>query len=148
MGSRPAGDVPIPQPAKRAAALFGAALAVLISCNACLALGFGLFGSQGNSIATGALLFVLPLLLFLSSFRASVRIQLPDAIFAGFVVTAMLSLFVNSKHGSRDGPLFALLGCAVGVCDFGRWRKLLRRLTLPRHSLGTGIQRLSPELPV
>jgi hypothetical protein len=89
---------PFLSPPSARQATFGAALAVLISHNACLALGFGLFGSQGNSIATGALLFGLPLLLFLSCFRASFCIQLPDSIFAGFVVTAALSLFVNSKE--------------------------------------------------
>ena len=87
---------------------FGAALSVLISYNACLALGFGLFGSQGNSIATGALLFGLPLLLFLSSFRASFRIQLPDSIFAGLVITGMLSLFLNSEETISQRSIFCL----------------------------------------
>ena len=89
---------PFLSPPNARQAAFGAALAVLISHNAYLILGFGFFGSQGNSVVTGALLFGLLLLLFLSSFRASFRIQLPDSIFAGFVITAMASLFLNSEE--------------------------------------------------
>ena len=76
---------------------FGAALAVLLSYNACLTLGFGLFGSQGNSIVTGLLLLGLPLLLFLFSFRKSPLIQLPDFIFAGLLIAALLSFLINSQ---------------------------------------------------
>jgi len=89
---------------------FGATLAILISYNACLTLGFGLFGSKGNSIVTGLLLFGLPLLLFLFSNRGGLRFQVADLFFAGLLITALLSLVIN-VDGFREGltPEFALL---------------------------------------
>ena len=81
-------------PSARQAA-FGTTLAILISYSAFLTLGFGLFGSQGNSIVTGSLLFGLPILLLLFSFRSDPHVQLPDLIFAGLLITVLLSFFIN-----------------------------------------------------
>jgi O-antigen ligase len=78
-------------------AAFGVTLAVLISYNACLTLGFGLVGIQGNSIVTGALLFALPLLLFLFSFRQWPHLQLSDFLFAGLLIAALLSSLINPR---------------------------------------------------
>jgi hypothetical protein len=95
-------------------AAFGVTLAVLISYNACLTLGFGLVGSQGNSVATGLLLFALPMLLFLLSFRKSLRIQLPDFIFAGLLIAALLSFFSNSQeNGASSAKEYLLLVAAL-----------------------------------
>ena len=78
-------------------AAFGVVLAVLLSYNAFLTVSFGLIGSLGNSIATGGLLFALPLLLLFLSFRKDFRIQPADFVFAGFVGTALVSFFVNPR---------------------------------------------------
>ena len=81
---------------------FGVTLGILISYNACLTLGFGLFGSKGNSVITGLLLFGLPLLLFLFSYRGGLRFQLADFLFAGLLITALLFLIINA-NGFREG---------------------------------------------
>jgi hypothetical protein len=88
---------------------FGVTLAVLLSYNACLTLAFGLVGSQGNSVATGLLLFSLPLLLFLLSFRKGLRIQLPDFIFAGLLIAALFSFFSNSQENAASSAKEHLL---------------------------------------
>jgi hypothetical protein len=103
---------------------FGAALAVLISYNACLALGFGLSGSQGNSAATGSLLFGLPLLLFLFSFRKSFRFQPADFIFAGLVITVLLSFFTNPEVNEADSIKEYLL-LVAGLAGYVACRSLL-----------------------
>jgi hypothetical protein len=90
-------------------AAFGATLAILISYNACLALGFGFFGSRGHSVVTGSLLFTLPLLLFLLSFRKSFRVQPADFIFAGLLIAALLSFFVNSQDNETNSAKEHLL---------------------------------------
>jgi hypothetical protein len=100
---------PFLSPSNARQAAFGLTLAVLISYNACLTLGFGLAGSQGNSVATGLLLFALPLLLFLLSFRQSLRIQLPDFIFAGLLIAALVSFFSNSQENGADSAKEYLL---------------------------------------
>jgi hypothetical protein len=81
----------------------------LISYNACLALGYGSFGSRGNSIATGLLLFTLPLLLFVFSFQKSFRIQPADFIFADLVLAALLSFLVNSPDNETSSTKEYLL---------------------------------------
>jgi O-antigen ligase len=78
-------------------AAFGVTLAVLISYSACLVLGFGLVGSKGSSVVTGALLFGLPLLLFLFSFRRWPPLQLSDFLFAGLLIAALLSSLINPR---------------------------------------------------
>jgi hypothetical protein len=100
-------------PSARQAA-FGATLAILISYSAWLTLGFGLSGSQGNSIATGLLLFGLPLLLFLFSFRNGIRIQLPDFIFTGFLIAVILSVLINPIEASSTKEHFLLVASLAG----------------------------------
>ena len=78
-------------------AAFGVLLAILLSYNAFLTVSFGLIGSLGNSIVTGGLLFALPTLLLFLSFRKDFRVQPADFIFAGFVGTALISFFVNTR---------------------------------------------------
>ncbi len=80
-------------------AAFGAVLAILVSYNAILTFGFGFTGSSGNSIATGVLLFALPALLFLLSFRGELRCRAADFFFAGYAGIALLSFLIND-----DGP--------------------------------------------
>jgi hypothetical protein len=101
-------------PSNRRQASFGAALAVLISYNACLILGFGFFGSQGNSIVTGSLLFGLPLLLFLFSHRKITRIQPPDFIFAGLLTAAALSFLLNPHETNSTKEHLLLLAALAG----------------------------------
>jgi hypothetical protein len=95
-------------------AAVGVTLAVLISYNACLALGFGLAGSQGNSVVTGLLLFALPLLLFLFSFRNIPRIQLPDFIFAGLLIAALVSFFINPQETNSTKEHLLLVAALAG----------------------------------
>src|ERR1700730_11338446 len=98
--------------AKQAA--FGVTLAILISYSACLTLGFGLSGSYGNSIATGSLLFGLPLLLLLFSFRSGPRIQLPDFLFAWLLIAALLSFFINPHETSSTKEYLLLVASLAG----------------------------------
>lgn len=94
-------------------AAFGATLAILISYSGSLLLGLGLAGSQGNSIATGSLLFGLPLLLFLFSFRNGFYIQLPDFIFAAFLIAVLGSFLVNPvEPGSTKEHLLLVASLA------------------------------------
>ncbi|MFH1344565.1 MAG: hypothetical protein ABIL01_25700 [Pseudomonadota bacterium] len=95
-------------------AAFGATLAILISYSASLVLGFGLSGSQGNRIATGLLLFGLPLLLFLLSFRNGLRIQPPDFIFAGFLVAVLLSFVLNPVEPNSTKEHLLLVASIAG----------------------------------
>jgi hypothetical protein len=100
-------------PSARQAA-FGVTLAILLSYSALLTLGFGLLGNQGNSIATGLLLFGLPLLLLLFSFRKSPRIQLPDFMFAGFVIAALLSYAINTLEAGSTKEQLLLVASLAG----------------------------------
>lgn len=95
-------------------AAFGATLAILISYSALLILGFGFSGSQGNRIATGLLLFGLPLLLFLLSFRNGLRIQSPDFIFAGFLIAVLLSFLVNPVEPNSTKEYLLLVASLAG----------------------------------
>jgi hypothetical protein len=86
----------------------------LISYSALLTVGFGSLGSQGSSIATGSLLFGLPVLLFLFSFRNGLHIQLPDIVFAGLLIVVLLSFFINPFEASSTKEhllLVASLAC-------------------------------------
>jgi hypothetical protein len=83
-------------------AVFGCALAILICYNACLTLGFGLIGSHGNSVVTGSLLSVLPILLFLLGNPGGLRVQVADLFFAGLLIVALLSSVIN-VDGFREG---------------------------------------------
>jgi len=100
-------------PSARQAA-FGVTLAILISYSALLTLGFGLSGSQGSSIATGVLLFGLPLLLLLFSFRNGPRIQLPDFMFAGFVIAALLAYVINPLEAGSTKEQLLLVASLAG----------------------------------
>ncbi|MDO8931173.1 MAG: hypothetical protein Q7U97_02155, partial [Rhodocyclaceae bacterium] len=93
---------------------FGVTLAILLSYGASLTLGFGFSGSKGNSIATGLLLFGLPLLLFLFSFRNGPRIQLPDFLFAGFLIAVLLSFSINPLETGSTKEHVLLLASLAG----------------------------------
>ncbi|MDP1585730.1 MAG: hypothetical protein Q8M18_20105 [Bradyrhizobium sp.] len=95
-------------------AAFGATLAILISYSGSLVLGFGLTGSQGNSIATGSLLFGLPLLLFLFSFRNGLHIQLPDFFFVGFLIAVLLSFLINPVEPGSTKEYLLLVASLAG----------------------------------
>jgi hypothetical protein len=59
-------------------------------------------------------LFGVPLLLFLFSFRTSFRIQLPDFIFAGLLITALLSLLLNSEEAISTKEHLLLVASLAG----------------------------------
>jgi hypothetical protein len=105
---------PFLSPPRAWQAAFGVALAILVSYNACLTLVFGFSGSLGNSITTGSLLFGLPLLLFLFSLRASFCIQPPDFIFAGLLLTALISLLLNSEETISTKEYLLLVASLAG----------------------------------
>ena len=86
------------QPRAREVAV-GATFAVLLTYNASLVLGFGLFGSHGNSVVTGALLFTLPVVLFLLTFRRhQLHFQPADAIFASLIIVGLISFSINATE--------------------------------------------------
>jgi hypothetical protein len=83
-------------------AAFGTVLAILVSYNAVLTLGFGFIGSPGNSVATGALLFTLPPLLFLLSFRGELHLRAADFFYAGYAGIALLSFLINDDAPTKE----------------------------------------------
>lgn len=83
-------------------AAFGVVLALLVSYNAVLTLGFGFIGSTGNSIATGALLFTLLPLLFLLSFRGELHLRAADFFYAGYAGIALLSFLINADAPTKE----------------------------------------------
>ena len=66
--------------------IFGAILAVLTSTLSVLALYFGLTGSSGNSLVTGAVLAVTPLAVGLLCFRRDTVLLPVDYLFFGFLL--------------------------------------------------------------
>lgn len=97
-------------------AAFGAALAILVSYNAVLTLGFGFTGSPGNSIATGALLFTLPLLLFLLSFRGELHPRAADFFFAGYAGVALLSFLIDDHGPTKEHLLLVVTLSGYVAC--------------------------------
>ena len=82
--------------------IYGSVLSILICYNACLTLGFGLIGSNGNSAVTGLFLLILPVLLFFFGNPCGLRVQFADLFFAGLLITALLSSVTNF-YGFRQG---------------------------------------------
>jgi hypothetical protein len=105
---------PVASPPSGRQIAFGVTLAIFVSYNACLTLGLGLLGSRGNSTATGVLLFGLPLLLLLFSLRSAPRVQLPDFVFAGLVITALLSFLINHQGGESTKEYRILIASLAG----------------------------------
>jgi O-antigen ligase len=97
----------------------GAAFAILVSYNAVLALGFGLFGSSGNSIATGSLLLILAITLFLLSFRKGIHFQQADLAFMGLLIAVLISSSINagvSKGSSKEYLLLVSTFAVYAAC--------------------------------
>ena len=93
----------------------GATLAILLCYSAVLTLGYGLLGISGSSIVTGSLLLVLPIAIFLLSFRRQTfRIQTGDVIFAGLLLVALLSFLINSETGDSRKEYLLLLSTFAG----------------------------------
>lgn len=125
--------------------VLGASLAILLSFNACLTLGFGLFGISGNSIVTGSLLLILPTLIFALGFRRQhFRIQAADVIFAGLLLVALLSFSTNVENaGSRDEHLLLVVTFAgyvacrpITIEDVSPARSSFERMTAAIVLLG------------
>ena len=116
-------------------AAFGAVLAILVSYNAILTLGFGFIGSPGNSIATGALLFTLLPLLFLLSFRGELHLRAADFFYAGYAGIALLSFLINgdtltSEHLLLVATLSGYVACRPLVAsDIQVTRSAFERIT-------------------
>jgi len=83
-------------------AVYGSVLSILICYNAYLTFGFGLIGSNGNSVVTGLFLLTLPILLLLLGNPGGLRVQLADLFFAGLLITVLLSAVINVDD-FRDG---------------------------------------------
>ena len=125
----------------------GATLAILLGYSAVLTLGYGLLGISGSSIVTGSLLLVLPIAIFLLSFRRQTfRIQTADVIFAGLLLVALLSFLINSEtggSGSRKEYLLLLttfagyLACRfITIEDINSMRPAFERMTAAIVFLG------------
>ena len=104
----------------------GATLAVLISYNAVLTLGYGIFDSTGNSFLTGAFLVVLLLAIFLLSFRQQPFFSAADLIFAGLLMALTASCIINAGTYQADHAkeylilvttLAAYVACRPISCD-------------------------------
>jgi hypothetical protein len=95
----------------------GAALAILVSYNSVLSLGFGLFGSQGNSTLTGLILVSLLATTLLLSVRYFDGLMPIDLVFAGLLVVALASIIVNRGPGDlKESLLLATTFAAYVVC--------------------------------
>jgi hypothetical protein len=95
----------------------GAALAIFVSYNAVLSLGFGLFGSQGNSIITGLILAGLLVSILSLSVRYFDGLLPIDLLFAGLIIAVAVSTIANHRsEGSKELLLLAATFAAYVVC--------------------------------
>jgi hypothetical protein len=94
----------------------GIAFAVFLSYGACLVLAFGLIGSAGNSIATGMLLLLLPITLFLLSHRDArwPNPGLADGVFFALVVVVLLSFLANAERAGSTKEYLLLVSTFAG----------------------------------
>ncbi len=75
--------------------MLGAAFAILVAPNSVLALGFGLAGSSGNSLVTGAVLTIATIAVGMLCFRRDIVLMPVDYLFLAFLLCIASSSVTN-----------------------------------------------------
>jgi hypothetical protein len=89
--------------------VIGVVLATALSTSSILVLGFGLAGTSGNSIMTGALLAGSLLSIGIVCFRRSISLAVADYVYLAFVATVLLSSLLNGEgSNAKEGLLLAI----------------------------------------
>lgn len=106
--------------------MFGAAFAVLIAPNSVLALGFGVAGSPGNSLVTGAVLMLATIAVGLLCLRRDIVLLPADYLFLAFVVCIASSSVINGwTTNAREYQLLVLSLAAYPACRLISWADML-----------------------
>jgi hypothetical protein len=89
--------------------VIGAVLAAALSTSSILMLGFGMAGSSGNSVLTGALLLGSLLSIGIVCFRRRITLAAVDYLYLAFVATVLLSFLLNGgSSNAKEGLLLAI----------------------------------------
>lgn len=99
--------------------MFGATFAILVTPNSVLALGFGLAGSSGNSLVTGALLMIATTAVGLLCFRYDIVLLPVDYLFLAFLLCIVSSSVINGwTTNAKEYQLLVLSLAAYPACRF------------------------------
>jgi hypothetical protein len=99
--------------------IFGVMFAILLSPHSVLVLCFGVTGSSGNSLVTGALLIVATVAVALLCFRRDVVLLPVDYLFFALTVCMMSSFVFNGwTSTAREYELLVLSLAAYPACRF------------------------------
>jgi hypothetical protein len=99
--------------------MFGATSAILVAPNSVLALGFGLAGSSGNSLVTGAFLMIATMAVGLLCFRYDIVLLPVDYLFLAFLLCILSSSVINGwTANAKEYQLLALSLAAYPACRF------------------------------
>ena len=99
--------------------VFGVIFAILVSTHSVLVLCFGLTGSSGNSLFTGAFLTVTPLAVGLLCFRRGIVLLPVDYLFFAFLHCVVSSCVLNGWTGdAKEYELLVLSLAAYPACRF------------------------------
>jgi O-antigen ligase len=100
-------------------AAFDVVLAIFISPDSVLVLCFGLTGSSGNSLVTGALLTTATLAVGFLCFRRDLVIQPADCVFLALLLCILSSFVVNGwTSNAKEYELLVLSLAAYPACRF------------------------------
>ena len=75
--------------------MFGATFAILIAPNSVLALRYGLAGSSGDSLVTGAVLTIATIAVGMLCFRRDIVLLCADYLFLAFLLCIVSSSVIN-----------------------------------------------------
>ena len=96
---------------------FGVAFAILMAPNSALIMYFGLTGSSGNSLITGALLTIATVAAGLLCFRRDVVLLPADYLFCALILCILASTAFNGWTGStKEYQLLAVSLAAYPAC--------------------------------
>ena len=97
--------------------MFGVAFAILIAPNSVLVLGFGLNGSPGNSLVTGAVLLLATMAVGLLCLRRDIVLLPADYLFLAFVLCIASSSVINGwTTNAKEYQLLVLSIAAYPAC--------------------------------
>ncbi|MDO8401212.1 MAG: hypothetical protein Q7T45_25725 [Bradyrhizobium sp.] len=99
--------------------VFGAAFAILIAPNSVLVLGFGMTGSPGNSLVTGAVLMLATIAVGLLCFRRDIVLLPADYLFLALALVlciASSSVINGWTTNAKEYQLLALSLAAYPAC--------------------------------
>jgi hypothetical protein len=97
-------------------AIYGVALASLLSANAIFVLIYGAAGVTGNSILTGGFFVTCEVCLLSAAYRRNIEIGMADWLFAAFLVSIAGSLLINGDTAPIKGWLIFAVSLTSYVC--------------------------------